>query len=106
VKGGGSVFSDLAVNASRQKEDEEGGRMWLDKASNLGDPDALYALGAEKHAGGGQVEEGEKMLVKASQLGHADAAYYLSMIAREKGILSVSNAKSLSRPPLDCKYTR
>lgn len=80
--------------------------MWLDKASNLGDPDALYALGAEKHAGGGQVEEGEKMLVKASQLGHADAAYYLSMIAREKGILSVSNAKSLSRPPLDCKYTR
>ena len=41
--------------------------MWLDKASKLGDPDALYALGAENHAGGGHVEEGEKMLVEVGR---------------------------------------
>lgn len=68
-------------------ENTDKGREYLEKAAELKDPDALYALGAELHMNEKTELKGEAMLIKSANLGHADAAYHLAMLLRERGMI-------------------
>jgi len=74
-------------------KDDSVARACLEKAVDLGDPDALYVSGMLLLRNDEKDQKAERMLISAADFGHAEAAYFMAMTYRMRGDLVAMKAR-------------